>query len=116
MTDKANMPAPVAETPQQKPAWASHLWKGSVAAREARAAAQTGGPAPVAPATKPLPPKAANADRRLLTIKSTGEALDCGRSTVYRLINDGKLRTVKLSTRAVRVVSADVEALLLQAA
>lgn len=47
------------------------------------------------------------------TIASVGARLSCGRTTVYRLIQGGKLRTVKLSTRAVRVVSADVDALLL---
>lgn len=50
------------------------------------------------------------------TVASVGARLSCGRTTVYRLIQAGKLRTVKLSARAVRVVSADVEALLNQPA
>jgi excisionase family DNA binding protein len=49
-------------------------------------------------------------------ISSVCVRLGCGRSTVYRLIWDGKLRTVKLSARAVRVISADVDALLPQPA
>jgi predicted DNA-binding transcriptional regulator AlpA len=62
--------------------------------------------------TTPAPAAAPAATRRLLTIKNTGIALDCSRSTVLRLIKDEKLRVVTLSSRAVRVVAADVDALL----
>lgn len=47
----------------------------------------------------------------LMTYKSTGKALQCSRATVRRLIEDGKLRTVTLSARAVRIVGDDVRAL-----
>lgn len=64
-------------------------------------------------AVAPRAPGASHpAARRLLTIKNTELALDCSRSTVLRMINDGKLRTVYLSPRAVRVLAADVDALL----
>lgn len=57
-------------------------------------------------------PAATHADsRRLMTIKRAGIALDCSRSTVLRMIASGKLRSVTLSARAVRVFAADVEAL-----
>lgn len=58
--------------------------------------------APIAPAPRPI----------METIASTGIRLSVGRTTVNRLIKDGKLRTVTLSKRAVRVISADVDALL----
>lgn len=57
---------------------------------------------PVAPRPRPI----------METIASTGARLSVGRTTVNRLIKDGKLRTVTLSKRAVRVISADVDALL----
>lgn len=58
------------------------------------------------------------AGKQLLMEKIPGAAarLDVSRSTIYRLIAEGRLRTVKLSARAVRVVSADVDALVQQAA
>lgn len=62
--------------------------------------------------TKPAPAAASATARRLLTIRNTGIALDCSRSTVLRLIKDEKLRTVVLSARAVRVIATDVDALL----
>jgi len=62
--------------------------------------------------TKPQPAAEPTAKRRLLTIKNTCIALDCSRSTALRMIAAGKLRTVTLSARAVRVIAADVDALL----
>lgn len=105
-------PAPAAGTPEPKAGKTSHLWKASAAARKARAAARKAEPTSDVLATKPARPKAPLADRRLLTIKSTCEALDCCRTTVLRLIKVGKLRMVYLGPRAVRVVAADVDALL----
>lgn len=50
--------------------------------------------------------------RALLSVKNAGIALDCSRSTVLRMIASGKLRSVTLSARAVRIVAADVDALI----
>ncbi|SFO84812.1 DNA binding domain-containing protein, excisionase family [Variovorax sp. OK605] len=56
---------------------------------------------------------ASTAERpRLLTIKRACAELDCSRSTALRMIAAGKLRTVTLSARAVRIVAADVDALI----
>lgn len=57
-------------------------------------------------------PAATNTNRMLLSVKSAGAALDCSRSTILRMVASGKLRTVTLSARAVRIVAADVDALL----
>lgn len=62
--------------------------------------------------TPPAPAAAPIAERRLLSIKSACVALDCSRSTILRMIARGELRTVTLSARAVRVIAADVDALL----
>ncbi|MGJ7570856.1 helix-turn-helix transcriptional regulator [Variovorax sp. RB2P76] len=62
---------------------------------------------------KPAPAAAPTAERpRLLTIKRFCAEADCSRSTALRMIASGKLRTVTLSARAVRIVAADVDALL----
>jgi excisionase family DNA binding protein len=47
--------------------------------------------------------------RLLLTVAQVGEALQVGRTTVYRLIQAGELATVHVG-RAVRVPRASVEA------
>lgn len=61
----------------------------------------------------PAPAAAPTAARpRLLTIKRVCAELDCSRSTALRMIASGKLRTVVLSARAVRVIATDVDALL----
>lgn len=103
--------ARTAATSKPQPAWASHVLKASVEARKARAV-RPAKPAPAAPAIKPSRPDVPPVDRRLLTIKNTEIALDCSRSTVLRLIKSEKLRVVTLGARAVRVVAADVDALL----
>ena len=46
----------------------------------------------------------------VLTVKETCEALRLGRTTVYKLIDAGQLKTVKIGT-ATRVVTDSVRAL-----
>jgi excisionase family DNA binding protein len=45
-----------------------------------------------------------------LTVAEVGRRLSLGRTTVWKLISDGELETVRLSERAVRVPVASVEA------
>ena len=45
---------------------------------------------------------------RLLTIKEAGEILGVGRSTVYKLIEDGRLRSVKIGA-ARRIWDQDIK-------
>jgi excisionase family DNA binding protein len=52
--------------------------------------------------------KTAEPERVLQTIKHTMEQLDLSKSTVYDLINSGKLQTVKFG-RNRRVIVASVE-------
>lgn len=40
---------------------------------------------------------------RFLTIKQTCEALQVGKTTVYSLIRDGKLKAVRIGTRCTRI-------------
>lgn len=47
--------------------------------------------------------------RKLCTIPNVGEQLSVGRDTVYRLINDGTLRRVKVGARTL-IPQADVDA------
>jgi excisionase family DNA binding protein len=54
--------------------------------------------------TKPTP-----VQRKLCTIPSVSAQLDVGRSAVYRLINDGTLRRVKIGARTL-IPQADVDA------
>lgn len=64
----------------------------------------------LAPAATPVAQAAARPI--LMTIANARIALDCSRSTVLRLVASGKLRSVTLSARAVRIVAADVDALI----
>ena len=69
-------------------------------------------PASIPAAKTAAAPAAAPGDAPILmTYKSAGKALQCSRATVRRLIEGGKLRTVNLSARAVRIVGDDVRAL-----
>jgi excisionase family DNA binding protein len=42
-------------------------------------------------------------DNRLLSILKVTEWLDCSRPTVYKLIYEGKLKTVRIGKRGIRV-------------
>ena len=43
--------------------------------------------------------RAPSASKLTYSIASTAEVLDCGRTTVYQLLNEGKLQAVKLGGR-----------------
>lgn len=50
-------------------------------------------------------------ERIFASIKETGNALGLGRTTIYRMINEGQLETVKLGSRnLVRIASIEAVA------
>lgn len=50
-------------------------------------------------------------ERIFASIRETGSTLGLGRSTIYRMINDGQLETVKMgSRRLVRIASIEAVA------
>ncbi len=50
-------------------------------------------------------------ERQGLRIEEAAHALGCGRTTVFKLIREGRLRVVKLGTRTV-IPRAEIERLL----
>jgi excisionase family DNA binding protein len=59
---------------------------------------------------KPLKKRQNNRDQLGYSIASAAEALDVGRSSIYQLIADGKLKTIKVGTRTI-VTGASLKAL-----
>ncbi len=59
------------------------------------------------PMVEQRPPMISN--RLLLTVEEAGQLLGVGRTTVYQLIGDGEIRTVKIG-RSRRVARCDLEA------
>lgn len=50
-------------------------------------------------------------ERIFASIRETGSALGLGRSTIYRMINEGQLETVKMGSRTlVRIASIEAVA------
>ena len=56
---------------------------------------------------------ALKAPEELLTIKATCLALKCSRPTIYVMIEQKKLKTVKLTNKAVRILKSSLNDLLL---
>jgi len=48
-------------------------------------------------------------EKELLTIQEVADRFSVSRRTVYRLINDGKLSTIKISPKHVRISTLEVE-------
>ena len=83
----------------------------ATAARRAKAD-QRERPAPAQPPIAPPPPPARDRTPRLAySIKDAATALGISRSTLYRLINEGELRTLRIAGRRL-IQAADIEAML----
>lgn len=45
---------------------------------------------------------------RLLTVKEAADRFNCSPLTVYRMINNGKLKAIKLSRQMIRISEEDI--------
>ena len=51
-------------------------------------------------------------EKKLLTVKEVCELLSVSKTTVYKLIKEGKLHPIKLTPKATRFSMEDIEALI----
>lgn len=86
----------------------------AAAARRAKAD-QRERPVPVPPPIAPTPPPAQDRTPRLAySIKDAATALGLSRSTLYKLISTGELRTLRIAGRRL-IQAADIDAMLSRA-